>query len=390
MTSNPSANADVVVVGGGVIGLAIAWELHRRGRRPLVLEGAVCGAGASQAAGGMLAPICEAEHLSGELLTLALESRELWPDFAREIRAASQLDLGYDDTGTLAVALDRDDAAELEHLAGTLAAKGLPVRRASGLELRRLEPRLSPRVVGGLVLASDHQVDPRAATASLTAALRSAALQVLEGHAVHAVQARAGQVIGVEIRESDGDPRYLNCETVVVATGAHPGGLPRLPLAVPPAIRPVKGQLVRLRGERLLRHVIRAPRAYLVPRGDGTLLVGATCEVVGFDDRPTAGAMLDLLRGAFEIVPAIYELELEGLAHGWRPAFDDHLPRIGETECRGLFVATGHYRNGVLLAPATARHLADWIVSGRCPEALAPFRPHPTPSKVPLDVGNRR
>lgn len=390
MTDRFSGNADVVVVGGGVIGLAIAWELHRRGRRPLVLERATCGGGATQAAGGMLAPISEAEHGPDELVALALESRRLWPEFSREIFAASGIDPGYDDTGTIALALNRDDAAEWDHLAETLSAKGLPVRHATGPELRRLERRLSPRVVGGLVLAADHQVDPRAATASLSGALRAAGLTVLEGHPVHAIQAQAGRVAGVEFSEPDGSPRQLCCDTVVVATGAHPAGLPRLPLAQPITVRPVKGQLVRLRGEPLLRHVVRTPRAYLVPRVDGTLLVGATSEEVGFDDRPTAGAALDLLRAAFEAVPGVYELEWVGLVQGLRPAFDDHLPRIGETECGGLFVAMGHYRNGVLLAPVTARHLGEWIVSGRCPGALIPFRPDHERRHGTIDSGRRK
>jgi glycine oxidase len=197
---------------------------------------------------------------------------------------------------------------------------------------------------------------------------------VATGAAVERVEAEDGRVGAVLGRDGEGRPFRVEAETVVVAAGAWSGRDLDLPIDRL-ALRPVKGQLVRLHGPRLLRHVVRTPEVYLVPRADGELLIGATMEEMGFDLSPTGGAAMDLLRRAWAALPGVYDLRLVEVSVGLRSAVDDHLPVVGATEVEGLFLALGHFRNGVLLAPATAHYLARWVAGGEPPGELAPFAP---------------
>jgi len=375
VTQGRSRAADVAVVGAGVIGLAVAHELARRGLAAVVVERDRAGGGATWASGGMLAPYSEAERDPPELTALALDSLARYPAYARELERDTGVCCGLSDAGTLWVALHRDHEAELDHFAATLALRGYPAERLAAGELRRLEPGLSPRAVAGLRLADDRQVDPRALVRALVAALRRESGEIVEGVRVERVLAAGGKTTGLLGRAADGEPVEVHAPRVVLAAGAwsEPGialPIPRL------GLRPVKGQLVRLRGPRpLARHVIRTPDAYLVPRAGGELLVGATMEDLGFDLTPTAGAVLDLLRRGFEVLPGSYDLELSEIAVGLRSALDDPLPAIGATEVNGLYLALGHCRNGVLLAPATAQHLAATIVEGVTAPVIAPCSP---------------
>jgi glycine oxidase len=322
----------------------------------------------------MLAPVSEAELETAQLLELGCDSLRRFPGFVAGVESLAGEACGYLADGTVWVAVDRDGVAELNHLLGTLHAKGLEARPLDGDGLRRLEPHLAGRVLGGLEVASDHQVDPRRLCGCLKTAVEKLGSTVMRGARAERVEATGGRVAAVHGRYGDGRPFRIDAETVVVAAGAWSGRHLDLPIE-PLGVRPVKGQLVRLRGPRLLSRVVRTPEVYLVPRADGELLIGATMEEMGFDLSPTAGAVMDLLRGAWEALPGVYDLELAEVSVGLRSAVDDHLPVVGGTEIEGLFLAFGHFRGGVLLAPATAHYLAQWIARGRRPPELEPFAP---------------
>jgi glycine oxidase len=336
---------DVVVVGAGVIGLACAWRCAQRGLRVLVLEReSQPGAGASGVAAGMLAPVTEAEFGEQALLALNLAGAELWPAFAAELAERSGLDTGYHASGAIVAAADRDDAEELRRLLAFQQSLGLDVRWLGGRECRRLEPRLSPRVPGGILATHEHQVEPRAVIRALVEATKAAGVELR---------------VGVDVTE----PAELDAEHVVVARGCWSG----------PPVRPVKGQILRLRGERLAERLVHTPRCYVVSRPDGETVVGATVEERGFDTTVTADAIFRLLEAAREVLPDVTELEFVEAAARLRPGTPDNAPLIGERD--GLIWATGHHRNGVLLAPITAVAVAAMVAGESPPDAVAPFAP---------------
>jgi glycine oxidase len=369
MTAVPP-RSEVVVVGGGIAGLAVAYELTRRGREVVVLDRNDLPGAATRAAAGMLAPTSEADLTDLAMVDLELDSLARYPGFISALESLTGESCGYRTEGTLWVALDRDQASELERLASMQRAKGLAARQLTPAEVLTREPHLSGRIVAGLLAPSDHQVDPRALAQALVAALGRLGGRVASGFRATRVEHGSGRVEGVT-GLTDRGPFEIRAEVVVLAAGVWSEDV----AAPTPALglRPVKGQLVRLTGPELVRHIVRTPDVYLVPRRGGELLVGATMEEQGLDAMPTAGAVLDLLREGWRVLPAIYDLALAEVSVGFRPAVRDHLPVIGAARTRGLYVATGHFRNGVLLAPATAHHLAEWVVSGTAPAALAPF-----------------
>lgn len=331
----------MVVIGAGVIGLACAWRIAQRGLDVLVLERDAPGAGASGVAAGMLAPVTEAEFGEDALLRLNLASAALWPAFAAELAERSGRDTGYSESGALTVAADRDDAEELRRLHAFQQSVGLDVRWLGGRACREIEPRLSPRVPGGILSPQDHQVEPR----SLVRALREALLS-------------AGGEIRTGVEVESADARY-----VVRAAGCWSGA----------PVRPVKGQILRLRGGPLAERLIRTPRCYVVNRPDGEVVIGATVEERGFDTAVTADGVFRLLEAAREVLPDVGELELLEAAARLRPGTPDNAPIVGERD--GEIWATGHYRNGMLLAPITAQAVAALVVGEPPPEAIEPFGP---------------
>jgi glycine oxidase len=360
----------VVVIGGGVVGLAAGYELARRGREVLVLESGQLPGAATRAAAGMLAPTSEADLADRSLVDFELDSLRRYPGFVAGIEGLTGRSCGRRTEGTLWVALNQDQEGDLHRLAAMQGAKGLAARWLTSQEVRSREPHVSGRVVAGLLIESDHQVDPRALSAALGAAIGALGGRLMTGYPVTRVRDGAGQVQGVS-GVTEGTAFHVACDVAVLAAGVWSGGVEA---SVPPlGVRPVKGQLVRLAGPEMVHHVVRTPEVYLVPRRGGELLIGATMEEQGLDALPTAGAILDLLREAWRVLPAVYDLAVTELSVGFRPAVRDHRPVIGAAATRGLFVATGHFRNGVLLAPATAHYLAEWIVGGSPPTALAPF-----------------
>ena len=369
MTGLP-ARSDVVVAGGGIVGLAVGYELARRGRSVLVLDAGDVPGAATRAAAGMLAPTSEADLSDRALVALELDSLRRYPEFVADVERLAGRSCGYRTEGTIWVALNRDQEGDLERLAAMQRAKGLSAERLSSREALAREPHLSGRIVAGLLIVDDHQVDPRSMATALGEAIVALGGRLGPGCRVTRIDDAAGRVEAVE-GVAGGQAFRVGCETAVLAAGVWSGeiaaSVPRL------GLRPVKGQLVRLTGPELVRHVVRTPDVYLVPRRGGELLVGATMEEQGLDALPTAGATLDLLREAWRVLPGVYDLSVTELSVGFRPVVRDHRPVIGAAATRGLYVATGHFRNGVLLAPATAHYLAESIATGAAPAALAPF-----------------
>lgn len=328
-----SGRPDVAVVGAGVIGLSVAWRAAQAGMSVALYEReAEAGRGASQAAGGMLAPVAEADAQEPELLALGQAGAAAWPAFARELEAASGAEVGYRECGTLLVARDPDELSWAERERGLRERLGLGVELLLGSQARTEEPGLTPRLRGAVALRDDHAVDPRAVVQALTGACRAAGVELRFGCRVD-------------------DLAALDARFVVNARGPWSGE----------PVRPVKGQALMLRDpngpglvDRVLRWAVPTP-GYLVPRGDGRYFLGATAEEKGFDAASTVVAVHDLLRDAAEIVPGVLELEIEELVVGFRPGTPGNVPIVATDEHDPRVVwATGHYRGGILMAPVAA------------------------------------
>ncbi len=350
----------VHVVGGGVIGLACAWELSRNGHEVTLVAPAPGRDGASWVAAGMLAPVTEVQFGESALTALLVEGARRWPDFAAGLEAASGHAVQYDTTGTVTVALDASDRASLDDLLAYQRALGLEAHRRSASECRHLVPALSPAVRGGIEVPGDHQVDNRALLGALAEACRRGGVTFVEG-TVAAVAPGPALVLA--------DGRRLGPDHAVLAAGTGLTAIDGLAGAALPSLRPVKGHILRLGPpdatvpllSRTVRGLVHGRSVYLVPRCDGSVVVGATVEERGTDTAVRAGAVHELLCDARAIVPGVDELELLEASTGLRPATPDNMPRIGWTGLDGVLAAVGHYRNGILLAPLTAATVVDLV-----------------------------
>jgi glycine oxidase len=362
----------VVIIGAGVIGLGIGWRLAARADVTIFDRGKA-GMGASHAAAGMLAACCEAEPGEEALVALGRESQARWPGFAEELERASGIDVELRSEGTLLLALTADDQAEIAHRLEFQRQLALPLEWLSAADTRRREPRLAGKIAGAVFSPQDHQVDNRKLAAALHVAAEAAGAKIVEDRPVKEIVAQGGgRVKGVLLE--DGVIEKADC--VVLAAGAWSRGIGGLPPDRRPPVRPVKGQMLSLRMDAaapLLSHVLWAPGAYLVPRRDGRLIVGGTVEEKGFDDTITAGGMLTLLEAAWRAVPAIEELPIEETWVGHRPGSRDDAPILGRGPLQGLVYATGHHRNGILLAPVTADTVARLVLDDIVEPAIAPF-----------------
>ena len=380
-----SEGNDVVVVGGGVIGLGIAWRAAQAGLGVTVVDDAP-GRGASWAAAGMLAPVTEVHYGEQPLLDLNLSAAARWPAFAAELEERTSRSVGYRRCGTLTVARDADDRAALDDLFAFQRGLGLKVERLRGRECRQLEPGLAPSIRGGFFAPGDHQVDNRAVVAALLIACERAGVRRQPSRAAK-VLVEGDRATGVVLHGG----QSLEAGTVVLAAGCWSGTLAGLPSGLMPPVRPVKGQLLHMRGpgdSPLCRRNVRGLGVYVVPRGDGRVVVGATVEEHGFDVTVTAGGVHDLLRAAVELLPEVMELELTETVAGLRPGSPDNAPMIGPSGLDGLVIASGHYRNGILLVPVTADAIAGLLAGDAIPEALLPFSPrrfHQPEGRAPAD-----
>ena len=361
----------VAIVGGGICGLGIGWRLAAAGCAVDVFEKGKAGREASWAAAGMLAANVETEPGEEALLALNLESQAAWPDFAAELEAVSGVDLGYRDEGILVVAAHRDDAAELRNTYEFHRSLGLEVEWLSGGQARRMEPHLAPGVSAAVSSVKDHQGDNRQLVRALHEAFLWSGGRLHEDTTVEAIDVEAGQVKGIQVagqrREAD---------MVLLAAGAWSYDIDGVPPVARPPVRPLKGQVRALQMEPrapIIDRVIWGPGIYLVPRRAGTLILGATVEEKGFDSDLTAGGVFRLLEAAWEILPQIEELPIKEMWVGFRPTSRDDAPILGPTAVDGLVVATGHHRNGVLLAPLTIDAVSAFMLDGSLSEAVEPF-----------------
>ena len=359
----------VAIIGAGVIGLGIGWRLAQRGIEVTLFERGAAGEGASYAAAGMLAAACETEPGEAALGVLNRASMQLWPDFALELEHASGMSIGLRREGTLVVALNRDDGAKLRHDMAFLTTQGVSLEWLTPAEAREREPFLAPKLAGAIFSPADVQVDNRAVVRALLEAFRRAGGVVRENTTVDRVHGSNGRVAGVFAAN-----QLFEADVVVLAAGAWSGGIG---LPVPcPSVRPIKGQMLAVQMDPsapLLRHVVWAPRAYMVPRLDGRLIIGGTVEEKGFNSDITAGGVYALLDGAWRALPGIEELKIIETWVGFRPGSRDDAPILGASALPGLMFATGHHRNGILLTPITADAMASTIIAGKTDERIAAF-----------------
>ena len=370
---HPSASKSlsVAVIGAGVIGLGIAWRLAAAGARVDVFDQGEAGHGASHAAGGMLAACVETEPGEEWMLPLNRASQTRWPAFARDLEAATGLSVELRTEGTLVIGHTADDMARLRFLHDFQTGLGLPIELLSGAETRKCEPYLQPGVAGALYSREDHQVDNRKLATTLRAAVLATGGRVHENAGVTRVELRGGRATGVWV----GDTLHA-ADVVVLAAGPWSRGIEGLPAAARPPVRPIKGQMLALRmdpANPLLRHVLWTPGAYVIPRLDGRLLVGATSEERGFNADLTAGGVFSLLEGVWRAIPGVAELPIDEMWTGFRPGTRDDAPILGFGEVEGLVYATGHHRNGILLTPVTADAIARLILTGEAEPVIAGF-----------------
>jgi glycine oxidase len=373
---------DAIFVGGGVIGLCCAWYAARRGARVVVLDRGEPGAGATRVAAGMLAPVGELSFGEPRLLEMTLASARLYPEFVAELETETGIGTGYEQLGALHVALDRDEAAQLRRVHELQRSLELDAEWLAPRRCRELEPGLTPSLNGGVHARREAAVDPRRLTAALLAGLEANGVEVMGGTEVVDGLFAGERLRGV--RTAGGEE--LHADSVVLASGAWSGTASWLPEHARPAVRPVKGEVLELRvrgsgGDGAAAtppttRILASERVYLVPRPDGRLIVGATVEERGFDTTVSAGGVLELLREAYRLLPEVAEMELIGSTAGLRPGTPDNLPLIAPGALDGLLLATGHHRNGILLAPLTGKAIAELLTD-------------PLMSQLPPDSGRK-
>jgi glycine oxidase len=366
---------DVVIIGAGAIGTAVAWRCAQRGLRVTLVDPEPA-RGAWSTAAGMLAPITELHYTETPLLRLSRDSLARYPSFVAEVEEGSGLPVGFLPCGTVAVAWDGADLAALRDQHAFSAQLGIDAQLLTGRELRELEPAVAAGLPGALYAPGDHQVDPRLLHAALFEAARRRGVRVVA--AAGSVRITGSRATGVELP----DGTDLPAGQVVVAAGAWSTGVAGVPTEHAAPVRPVKGQTLRLRLPgpprltRVLRGAVKGSPIYVVPRADGRLVVGGSSEEAGFDLTPRAGAVYELLRDAQSVLPELSEAVLEEVSTGLRPGSPDNAPIVGPAGVDGLIHATGHYRNGILLTPVTADGIAQLITDGALPDVLVPFAPN--------------
>jgi len=365
-------NKRVAVIGGGIIGLGIGWQLAKRGHDVTIFERDAAGRSASWVAAGMLAPVSEFGFENEDFLELGRRSMALFPGFLEQVSGETGIPVALDTRGTLVVGFNRDDNERIRRVYDFREDAGLPVRWLTGTEAREIEPLLSPRASGAMWIPDDHQVDNRLLVGALKAAFQNAGGKLYENTPVQSFVCEHGRFRAVVTAGGD----YC-ADTAVLSAGCWSGTIPGLPDELIPRVRPVKGQIVSLKTDPAYEfaHVIRAPDCYLLPKGDGRVLVGATEEEMGYDTTATAGPVMRLIERAWEAVPSIYDLAIDSIDVGLRPGTRDHEPLLGNSGIDGLILATGHYRHGILLAPVTAHVISDVVEGVPAPAWLEPFAP---------------
>ena len=370
-------NKKIIIIGGGVIGLSIGWQLVKAGAAVTIHERGQAGRGASWAAGGMLGPIAEAHIAELDLLKLSNQSLARYPEWVDELETETEMSIGYRAEGTLIIGIEPDDTYQLRHAYTLYQDLGLNVEWLSGQEAREIEGALSPYVTAAIRCETDHQVDNRLMVQALQRAYQRRGGVLHQNSSIERIVIENRSVTGVQTQEG-----FQSADVYILAAGCWSGQVSGLPDTIIPPVRPVKGQMLALQMHEgvMLRNVIRTVKArypmpiYLVPRTDGRLIVGATTEELGFDTDLIVGGIYELLHGAFEAVPGIYKLPLIETWTGLRPGSSDNAPILGKTPVENLIYATGHYRNGILLTPITAYEISKLILTGETSETITPFQ----------------
>ncbi|HYQ45140.1 MAG TPA: glycine oxidase ThiO [Polyangiaceae bacterium] len=368
--ANRLADVDVLIIGGGIMGTSAAWELARHGLQCVVLERSVPGAEASSAAAGILGAQAEA-HAPGPMTDLCLASRARYQKFAATLVEETHIDVGYRTCGVLRVGFDRAAVTKLKQGVAWQRKHRLSLEQLATRELTALEPALSEKLSGGVRFAADCRVEPRALLRALHIAALARGVHFRSGAFVRRIALEDGRAVGVVLD----DGSEVRAKNVLVAAGSWTSLIDGLGLPAGRVI-PARGQIVEVElPTPPLSHVVFGPGAYLVPRDDGRVLIGSTLEFVGYEREVTAGAVRDLLRNATALVPALERAALRGTWSNFRPYTNDELPLLGPTQIPGLFLSTGHYRNGILLAPISAEIVRAAILGRRAPVAIEAFRP---------------
>jgi len=367
-----NSNTRIVIIGAGTVGLSIGWRLARQGAEVVIFERDVAGRATSWLAAGMLAPDAEIGFEELELYRLNRESARRWPRFVEELEIDSGMSVDFRTDGTLILADDRDAAEALRRRYQFMKELGLSVEWLTGTEALDLEPFIAPNLAAAVHSPRDYQVDNRLLVDALAVSFRQAGGELREHAPVRSI---APDAATPHVILEDGE--RVAGSAVVVAAGAWSRSIDGLRGGERPPIRPVKGQMLELLIEPPfdLRHVIRGPDAYLAPKSNGRLLVGATSEEMGFDERVTAGGLYHLLENAWEVVPGIYDLPVVDSWAGLRPASRDHLPIIGYGEAPGVVMATGFFRHGILLTPVTSEEIARLLLENETSDWIEPFSP---------------
>jgi glycine oxidase len=359
---------DVAIVGGGIIGGSIAFELAAERLKVVLLDRQQPGQGASWAAAGMLSPGPDSPE-SAPLVPLGKESLRLYPEFVSQVEDVSGRPQAFAREGALQIFAGPSGESERQKMATEYQRLGLGFELISLDEARRVEESLGPAARAAAWLRDEAVVDPRLLTVAVIEAARRRGVEIRHDCSVAAILHNGNRCDGVLA----GGERFA-ARFVVVAAGAYSGGIERLARYAP--TRPVRGQMLALRSRDLrLRRVVRSLKGYLVPRRDGRIIVGSTLEEAGFDNHVTPSGMRKILDAALELVPGLASAEVIETWAGLRPGTPDNLPILGPTDVEGLLIATGHYRNGILLTPVTAKLLRLWILTGRVPMDTAAFSP---------------
>ncbi|MCC6864693.1 MAG: glycine oxidase ThiO [Ignavibacteria bacterium] len=361
---------NIAIIGGGIIGLSVGWQLAKKGLKVAIYERSKAGQGASHAAAGMLAPQAEMGFEDIEMFNLCRKSLEMYPKFVDELYSDTGIKVEVEKTGCILPGFDRDDTERLRRLFDFREKVGLDVIWLTGSEAREIEPFLSPRCTGAIWIYDDAQINNRLLLNVLKKAFVICGGKLFEDHEVENINIEGKNIKGIYVHGS-----FLNYDTVIVAAGSWSKQINGIPEYLQPPVRPVKGQIISLRLNETCRitKVVRAPDVYLLPKSDGRLVIGASVEEMGYDLNPTAGEIYRLLERGWQAVPAIYDLPIESIDVGLRPGSRDHMPIIGNSDVNGLYFASGHYRNGILLTPVTAFELSEWISAGIKSEILNGF-----------------
>ncbi len=361
----------VTVIGSGVCGLGIGWRLSELGYKVDVFEAEEVGKGATWAAAGMLAAGVECEPGEEKLLELTTKSQKMWPSFLKDLAKSTDINPHYKDEGTLVIAFNNDELSKLKFNYKFQSGLGIDLEWLDKEEVRNMEPHLNTKTLDAVFSKNDHQVDNRLLLLALMDAFKNSGGKIHEKHRVESIKIEKGRVNGIVI-----DSVFHEADIVLLAAGAHSSTIDGLPSNIIPPVRPVKGQMLALQmdiNRPLAKHVIWTPNSYLVPRDDGRLIIGATVEERGFNSEITAGALYSLLESAWRTLPTIEELPIVETWCGFRPTSRDDAPILGPTEIEGLVLATGHHRNGILLAPLTADTISEYILRGNIPSEIEDY-----------------